>query len=48
MIANVSPSAETFEDTFNTLKYADRAKKIKVGPGCYRDNILNSGVGGSD
>ena len=21
MIANVSPSAETFEDTFNTLKY---------------------------
>merc|ERR1719431_1471278 len=30
MIANVSPSAETFEDTFNTLKYADRAKKIKI------------------
>ena len=30
MIAHVSPSAETFEDTFNTIKYADRAKKIKI------------------
>ena len=29
MIANVSPSSLTYEDTLNTLKYADRAKKIK-------------------
>lgn len=30
MISNVSPSAMSFEDTYNTLKYADRAKKIKI------------------
>ena len=30
MISNVSPSDLTFEDTYNTLKYADRAKRIKV------------------
>lgn len=30
MIANVSPAASTFEDTYNTLKYANRAKKIKT------------------
>lgn len=30
MIANVSPSSMTFEDTYNTLKYATRAKKIKA------------------
>jgi len=30
MIANVSPSSLTYEDTLNTLKYADRAKKIKI------------------
>merc|ERR1719376_1680809 len=30
MISNVSPSSMSFEDTYNTLKYADRAKKIKV------------------
>ncbi len=30
MISNVSPSSMTFEDTYNTLKYADRAKRIKV------------------
>ncbi|XP_072385373.1 kinesin-like protein KIF18A isoform X1 [Diabrotica undecimpunctata] len=29
MIANVSPSSLSFEDTYNTLKYATRAKKIK-------------------
>ena len=29
MIANISPSSLTFEDTHNTLKYADRAKQIK-------------------
>jgi len=30
MIANLSPSAITFEDTHNTLKYANRAKNIKT------------------
>merc|ERR1719481_895768 len=38
MIANVSPSSETFEDTFNTLRYADRAKKIKVN---LKKNVLS-------
>merc|ERR1719150_1134546 len=38
MIANVSPSSETFEDTFNTLKYADRAKKIKIN---LKKNVLS-------
>ena len=32
MISNVSPSSLTFDDTYNTLKYADRAKRIKVTP----------------
>lgn len=30
MIANLNPSVYTFEDTYNTLHYANRAKKIKV------------------
>lgn len=30
MIANVSPSSITYDDTFNSLKYASRAKKIKT------------------
>ncbi|KAG8297617.1 hypothetical protein J6590_031660 [Homalodisca vitripennis] len=29
MIANVSPSTSSYEDTYNTLKYATRAKSIK-------------------
>ncbi|XP_035538141.1 kinesin-like protein KIF18A isoform X2 [Morone saxatilis] len=29
MIANVSPSSNTYDDTHNTLKYANRAKEIK-------------------
>nr|XP_015194131.1 PREDICTED: kinesin-like protein KIF18A [Lepisosteus oculatus] len=29
MIANVSPSSMSYEDTYNTLKYANRAKDIK-------------------
>jgi hypothetical protein len=29
MIANVSPSSIVYEDTYKTLKYANRAKKIK-------------------
>lgn len=30
MIAAVSPSGLTYEDTYNTLKYASRAKEIKL------------------
>ena len=30
MIANISPAINTFEDTYNTLKYANRAKNIKT------------------
>ena len=30
MVANISPSALCYEDTYNTLKYADRAKQIKT------------------
>lgn len=29
MIANISPSNFSYEDTYNTLRYANRAKKIK-------------------
>jgi kinesin family member 18/19 len=38
MIANVSPSILTFEDTYNTLNYANRAKNIKTN---VTRNILN-------
>ena len=30
MIANISPSGSQFEETINTLKYANRAKNIKT------------------
>ena len=30
MIANLNPALHGFEDTYNTLHYANRAKKIKV------------------
>jgi kinesin family protein 18/19 len=30
MIANVSPAVSAFEDTYNTLMYANRAKSIKT------------------
>lgn len=32
MIANINPSDVTYEDSHNTLKYANRAKNIKVNP----------------
>lgn len=38
MIANVSPSSMSFEDTYNTLKYATRAKKIKSN---IKRNVVN-------
>ena len=30
MIVNVSPSSQQFEETVNTLKYANREKNIKT------------------
>ncbi|CAL8070835.1 unnamed protein product [Orchesella dallaii] len=39
MIANIAPSAITSEDTYNTLKYAERAKSI-VGPGSKQNMFL--------
>ena len=30
MIANISPISSCYEDTHNTLKYANRAKNIKT------------------
>ena len=30
MIANVSPGSNSFEETINTLKYANRAKNLKT------------------
>ncbi|XP_076170175.1 kinesin-like protein KIF18A [Ptiloglossa arizonensis] len=30
MIANIAPSSFSYEDTYNTLRYANRAKKIKT------------------
>ena len=30
MIANVTPAISSYEDTLNTLKYAQRAKTIKT------------------
>ncbi|CAL8243732.1 unnamed protein product [Lota lota] len=44
MIANVSPSSKMYDDTHNTLKYADRAKQIKSS---LKSNVLslNSHVG---
>lgn len=37
MIANISPSSLTYEDTYNTLKYASSAKKIRT---VCRQNIV--------
>ena len=39
MIANISPSINTFDDTNNTLKYANRAKNIKT---FVQRNVLNA------
>ncbi|CAD7082178.1 unnamed protein product [Hermetia illucens] len=41
MIANVSPSSLTYEDTYNTLKYASRAKKIRI---VLKQNILRTNM----
>uniref|UniRef100_UPI004072FD1C Kinesin-like protein KIF18A, DARPin fusion protein n=1 Tax=synthetic construct TaxID=32630 RepID=UPI004072FD1C len=45
MIAAVSPSSVFYDDTYNTLKYANRAKDIKSS---LKSNVLNvNGGGGS-
>ncbi|XP_017781506.1 PREDICTED: kinesin-like protein KIF18A [Nicrophorus vespilloides] len=44
MIANVSPSSMSFEDTYNTLKYATRAKKIKSN---VKKNVVNNELNAS-
>lgn len=41
MIANVSPSSVTYDDTFNSLKYASRAKKIKTS---LKQNLVPSNM----
>lgn len=41
MIANISPSSLTYEDTYNTLKYATRAKKIKSN---VKKNVMNTHI----
>ena len=39
MIANISPSSICFDDTYNTLNYANRAKKIKSN---VKRNVLSA------
>lgn len=41
MIANVSPSSSSFEDTYNTLKYATRTKCIKS---VISKNVMNESL----
>ncbi|XP_048222259.1 kinesin-like protein KIF18B [Perognathus longimembris pacificus] len=38
MIAAISPSSLTYEDTYNTLKYADRAKEIRLS---LKSNVIS-------
>lgn len=42
MIANVSPSSVSYEDTYNTLKYAARANKIQLS---IKKNIVDGHMG---
>ncbi|CAK1603857.1 unnamed protein product [Parnassius mnemosyne] len=41
MIANISPSNESYEDTYNTLKYAARANKIQLN---IKKNIVDGNL----
>lgn len=49
MIANISPSHLSYEDTLNTLKYANRAKNIRVSASQQLiqpdDHVSRSGLG---
>lgn len=40
MIANISPASIFFEDTANTLKYANRAKRISLKVSVVQANAL--------
>ena len=44
MIAAISPSSLAYEDTYNTLKYADRAKEIKLSVRASWDGHPGAGV----
>ncbi|CAB3243627.1 unnamed protein product [Arctia plantaginis] len=44
MIANVAPSSVSYEDTYNTLKYAARANKIQLS---IKKNIVDGHMGPS-
>jgi kinesin family protein 18/19 len=41
MIANVSPSHLSYDDSYNTLRYADRAKRIKCQVICLNIVVCN-------
>lgn len=41
MIANISPGVSSFEETYNTLIYANRAKNIKVTVNRNIQNVVN-------
>ena len=45
MIANVSPASDQFDETLNTLKYADRAKQIKIKDAAPRSRHTVAGSG---
>lgn len=45
MIANISPSSMHYEDTLNTLKYANRAKEIKMRVRCRARRTWAGGEG---
>ena len=42
MIANINPSCLTFEDSNNTLKYANRAKNIKISASMVPEQLKDS------
>ena len=44
MIANINPSHLTYEDSHNTLKYANRAKNIKVNPSAGIEQVESIGL----
>merc|ERR1719409_568477 len=44
MIAHVSPSIGSFEETVNTLKYAHRACAIRGMSGGVRENVIDAAV----
>lgn len=46
MIAAISPSSLAYEDTYNTLKYADRAKEIKLSVRAHWDGRPGAGAWG--